>query len=237
MSDHLLEVDGVTAGYENNVVLRDVSLDVDEGEVVSIVGRNGAGKTTTLRTIMGQLDVDTGSVRYRGEDVTNEPPNEIYRRGIGLVPEHREIFPDLTVEGNLEMGGVATDESWLSIEGAYDYFPRLAERRSNRGAQLSGGEQQMLAIARSLRGDTDLLLLDEPTEGLAPQIVEAIVDIIDQLQADGVTVLLVEQNLQAVLEVADRHHVLAEGSIVFEGTTEELEAADDVRKRYLGVSE
>ncbi|WP_232703124.1 ABC transporter ATP-binding protein [Halobacterium wangiae] len=237
MSDSLLEVEGITAGYETNVVLRDVSLDVDEGEVVSIVGRNGAGKTTTLRTIMGQLAVDSGHIRYRGEEITNAPPNEVYRRGIGLVPEHREIFPDLTVEENLEVGGVTTDDNWLSVAGAYDYFPRLRERRTNRGAQLSGGEQQMLAIARSLRGATDLLLLDEPTEGLAPQIVESILDIIDQLRADGVTVLLVEQNLQAVLEVADRHYVLADGNIVFEGTTAELEAADDVRQRYLGVSE
>jgi len=169
MTDPLLEVDGVSAGYESNVVLRDVSLDVDEGEVVSIVGRNGAGKTTTLRTIMGQLTVDSGHVRFRGEDITNAAPNEVYRRGIGLVPEHREIFPDLTVAENLEVGGVTTDDNWLSMDEAYDYFPRLRERRSNRGAQLSGGEQQMLAIARSLRGATDLLLLDEPTEGLAPR--------------------------------------------------------------------
>ncbi|MFB6202374.1 MAG: ABC transporter ATP-binding protein [Halorhabdus sp.] len=237
MSNSFLSLKGVTAGYEENVVLQDVSLDVNQGEVVSIVGRNGAGKTTTLRTIMGELEAASGAISYRDEDITNLPPNEIYRRGIGLVPEHRGIFPDLTVEENLQVGGVTVDDNWLSVEGAYDYFPRLRERRTNRGAQLSGGEQQMLAIARSLRGTTDLLLLDEPTEGLAPQIVESIVDIIKQLQADGVTVLMVEQNLKAVLEVADRHYVLADGEIVFEGDTADLESADDVRKRYLGVSE
>jgi branched-chain amino acid transport system ATP-binding protein len=237
MSEPILELDDVTAGYDENVVLDGLSLSVDEGEAVSIVGRNGAGKTTTLRAIMGQLDVTSGSISYRGGDITNAAPETVYRRGIGLVPEHREIFPDLSVEENLKVGGVTTDDNWLSIEDAYDYFPRLAERKTNRGAQLSGGEQQMLAIARSLRGATDLLLLDEPTEGLAPQIVESIVDIIEQLKADGVTVLLVEQNLQAVLEVADRHHVLAEGNIVFEGTTAELEADEDVQSRYLGVSE
>jgi branched-chain amino acid transport system ATP-binding protein len=235
-ADPLLSLQDVSAGYDETSVLEDVSLSVEEGEVVSLIGPNGAGKTTTLKTIMGQLPVTSGAIRFDGESITGLDPEEIYRRGIGIVPEHREVFPGLTVLENLRMGGVATDEGWLDIEGAYEYFPRLRERKGNLGRQLSGGEKQMLSIARALMGETELLLLDEPTEGLAPQIVEDIVEIVETLSEDGLTVLLVEQNLSAVMDVADRHYILANGEIVYDGTTTELAENEDVRQRYIGVT-
>ena len=235
MADPLLELTDVHAGYGKTTVLEGVSLSVPEEEVVSLVGRNGAGKTTTLRAIAGHVDVTAGSIRLDGEDVTGLAPETLYRKGIGFVPENREVFPGLTVEENLRMGATATDDGWLTFEEAYDLFPRLGERKAQMGKTLSGGEQQMLAIARSLMGDTEVLLLDEPTEGLAPQIVEDIVDIVDSLADRGLTVLVVEQNIEAVTEVADYHHVLANGQVVFEGDTAALADARDVQEQYLGV--
>ncbi|MHB9287873.1 ABC transporter ATP-binding protein [Halobacteriales archaeon Cl-PHB] len=237
MSDPLLEVEDLHAGYGKTTVLEGVSLSVPEESVVSLVGRNGAGKTTTLRAITGHVDVTAGSVRLGGEDVTGLDPETIYRKGIGLVPENREVFPGLTVEENLKMGATTTDEGWLTFEEAYDLFPRLGDRKAQLGRTLSGGEQQMLAIARSLMGDTEVLLLDEPTEGLAPQIVDDIVAIIEKLADRGLTVLIVEQNIEAVTAVADYHHVLANGQVVFEGSTDDLSDARDVQERYLGVSQ
>ncbi len=237
MADPLLDVEDVHAGYGKTKVLEGVSLSVPEESVVSLVGRNGAGKTTTLRAISGHVDVTAGSVRLAGEDVTGLDPETLYRKGIGLVPENREVFPGLTVKENLKMGATTTDDGWLTFEEAYELFPRLGERQAQMGKTLSGGEQQMLAIARSLMGDTEVLLLDEPTEGLAPQIVEDIVDIIGELADRGLTVLIVEQNIGAVTEVADHHHVLANGQVVFEGSTDELSDAQDVQERYLGVSQ
>jgi branched-chain amino acid transport system ATP-binding protein len=236
MTEQLLTLDGVYAGYDGNTVLRNVSLEVDEGSVTSIIGRNGAGKTTTLRAVMGHIPVSKGIICFREKDITNQTPELIYRTGIGLVPEHREIFPGLTVEENLKMGATSTDSGWFTLEEAYEFFPRLRERRLLVSKQLSGGEQQMLAIARSLMGDTELLLLDEPTEGLAPQIVEKIINIIDRLSDDGLTVLIVEQNLKAVMRVANYHYVLTSGSVVFEGSSEDLNEADEVRQRHLSVT-
>ena len=237
MSDPLLAVEDVHAGYGKTTVLEGVSLSVPEESAVSLVGRNGAGKTTTLRAITGHVNVTGGSVRLAGEDLTGRTPEAIYRAGIGLVPENREVFPGLTVAENLKMGATTADDGWLTFEEAYDLFPRLGERKTQMGRTLSGGEQQMLAIARSLMGDTEVLLLDEPTEGLAPQIVEDIVDIIQTLADRGLTVLVVEQNIEAVTEVADYHHVLADGQVVFEGSTADLSDARDVQERYLGVSQ
>jgi branched-chain amino acid transport system ATP-binding protein len=237
MSEPLLELSDVYAGYGETTVLEGVSLSVPEESVVSIVGRNGAGKTTTLRTIMGIVEASRGSIRVGGVEITGADPERVYRQGVGLVPENREVFPSLTVRENLQMGATTTDEGWLTLEEAYDIFPRLKERESNMGKQLSGGEQQMLSIARSLMGDTEVLLLDEPTEGLAPQIVDDIIDIIGELADRGLTVLIVEQNMEAVTQVADYHHVLANGRIVFEGTTADLDAADEVRQQYLGVTQ
>lgn len=232
----LLEVDDVVAGYGDKTVLRGVSLAVPEGEVVSLVGRNGVGKTTTLQAIMGNVDISGGSVRLDGEDITDAAPEQIYRKGVGIVPENREVFPGLTVEENLRMGATTTDTGWFSIDEVYELLHRLGERRNSEGRLLSGGEKQMLAIARTLMGDTDVLLLDEPTEGLAPQIVENIIELINDLADRGMTVLIVEQNIQAVTTIADYHHVLASGTVVFEGSTTALREANDVQARHLGVT-
>jgi branched-chain amino acid transport system ATP-binding protein len=237
MVDPLLSLEDVFAGYGGTTVLEGVTMSVPKESVVSLVGRNGAGKTTTLRAIMGNIPVSKGTIRLADEDITGWPPERVYRQGIGLVPENREIFPSLTVHENLKMGATTTSSGWLTIEEAYEIFPRLEERESNKGKQLSGGEQQMLAIARSLMGNTEVLLLDEPTEGLAPQIIDDIVEIIERLADRGLTVLIVEQNIEAVTEIADHHHVLANGQVVFEGSTEELSDAREIQERYLGVTQ
>jgi branched-chain amino acid transport system ATP-binding protein len=232
----LLSVDGIDAAYGQSRILRDLSLSVDRGEVVSLVGRNGAGKTTTLRAIVGILTPSAGTVTFDGEDITDLPDYETVARGIQYVPEDRQVFPDLTVDENLRMGQLRNEGAGtLSTDEVFERFPRLRERRSNRGSQLSGGEQQMLVIARALVGRTELLLLDEPTEGLAPQIVEDVIDIVETISDEGVTILLVEQNVQAAMAVADRHYVINKGQNVFEGTTPEVRAADDVLERHLGV--
>jgi branched-chain amino acid transport system ATP-binding protein len=236
VSDPLLSLDDVHASYGESHILRGVSMAVDPGEVVSLVGRNGAGKTTTLRSIVGVLEPTHGTVTFDGEDVTRLPDHERVQRGIQYVPEDRQAFPDLTVDENLRMGDLRSDgEGIYTIDEVYDVFPRLRERRSQSASHLSGGEQQMLVIARSLVGETDLLLLDEPTEGLAPQIVRDVLDVIDRIRDEGVTILLVEQNVHAAMETADRHYVIDRGQIVFEGDSAALEANQEVQERHLGV--
>lgn len=236
MSDPLLDVEKIDASYVQSQILRNLSLNVDSGEVVSLVGRNGAGKTTTLRAIIGILTPTAGTITFDGEDITTLPDYKTVGRGIQYVPEDRQVFPDLTVEENLQMGELKSrGEGVLSREEVFELFPRLAERRSNTGSKLSGGEQQMLVIARALLNRTKLLLLDEPTEGLAPQIVEDVIEVIETISDEGVTILLVEQNVKAAMAVADRHYVINKGQNVFKGTTPELEDADDVMERYLGV--
>jgi len=238
MSDPLLELDDVTAGYGETTVLRDLSLHVEQGEVVSLVGRNGAGKTTTLRTINGIVHPTTGTVRYAGEDISALDPAETARRGISLVPEQRQIFPELSVMENLrlaEFGGSDEADS-LSVDEVLEMFENLRERTGNAGSSLSGGEQQMLAIARALVAGADLVLLDEPTEGLAPYIVQDVIDIVGQLNERGITVLLVEQNVHVALELADRNYVIDQGEIVWEGTSDDLETNTRVLDRYLGVN-
>jgi len=236
VTDPLLSLDDVHSAYGESHILRGVSMDVAEGEVVSLVGRNGAGKTTTLRSIVGVLEPFEGTVTFDGEDVTTLPEHERVARGIQYVPEDRQAFPDLTVEENLRMGALNSDGDGIyTIDEVYDVFPRLRERREQSGSHLSGGEQQMLVIARALVGRTKLLLLDEPTEGLAPQIVEDVLEVIDRIKNEGVTILLVEQNVRAAMATADRHYVIDKGSIVFEGDTEALEADEEVRERHLGV--
>lgn len=235
-SDPLLVVDGINASYGQSEILRDLSLAIGRGEVVSLVGRNGAGKTTTLRSIVGVLTPTDGTITFDGEDITTDPDYETTTRGIQYVPEDRQVFPDLTVDENLRMGQLKSEGAGaLSLEEVFDLFPRLAERRTHSGSDLSGGEQQMLVIARALLGKTELLLLDEPTEGLAPQIVEDVIDIIETISNEGVTILLVEQNVKAAMAVADRHYVINKGQNVFEGTTPELKESDGVMKRHLGV--
>ncbi|WP_135822308.1 ABC transporter ATP-binding protein [Halostella litorea] len=236
MSDPLLSLDDVHAAYGESHILRGVSMDVAEGEVVSLVGRNGAGKTTTLRSIVGVLEPFEGTVTFDGEDVTALPEHARVSKGIQYVPEDRQAFPDLTVEENLRMGALRADGDGIyTIDEVYDVFPRLRERRGQSGSHLSGGEQQMLVIARALVGRTKLLLLDEPTEGLAPQIVEDVLDVIDRIREAGVTILLVEQNVHAAMATADRHYVIDKGGIVFEGDTDALEANREIQERHLGV--
>ncbi|ADB61760.1 ABC transporter related protein [Haloterrigena turkmenica DSM 5511] len=237
-AEPLLSVDAVDSGYGDTQVLRELSLSIDEGEIVSLVGRNGAGKTTTLRTIMGILNPTSGTVRYRGEDISMLDATETVTRGLALVPEERQIFPELTVRENLQIAdhGGASDVDSLSIEEALEMFENLNARTENAGSSLSGGEQQMLAIARALVGGADLILLDEPTEGLAPYIVQDVMDIVRELNDRGITVLLVEQNVHVCLELADRNYVINQGEIVYEGTAEDLEANDEILDRYLGVT-
>ncbi|WP_440770281.1 ABC transporter ATP-binding protein [Natronorubrum sp. DTA28] len=234
----LLEIEGIYSGYGETQVLRDLSLSVGEGEIVSLVGRNGAGKTTTLRTIMGILTPTGGRVTYRDEDISTLEATETAKKGLALVPEERQIFPELTVRENLELAayGGAPDVDSLSVGEALEMFENLQARASNAGSSLSGGEQQMLAIARALVGGADLILLDEPTEGLAPYIVQDVMDIITELNDRGITVLLVEQNVHVCLELADRNYVINQGEVVYEGTSEELRADEEILDKYLGVT-
>ena len=233
-----LAVEGLCAGYGETEVLDDVSLEVPAGEVVALVGRNGAGKTTTLRAIMGSVPAREGTVRFRGEPITDLDPEPTVRRGIGIVPEERRVFPGLTVAENLKLGTIGGGDAdhGRSVGEVLDAFDELADRRDAQGQHLSGGEQQMLAVGRTLVAGADLLLLDEPTEGLAPMIVDRVTDLVRELNADGITVLLVEQNLAVAMELADRIYVIDQGEIVFEGTPDELGANPDVRDRHLGVS-
>ncbi|TYL37732.1 ABC transporter ATP-binding protein [Natronococcus pandeyae] len=237
-TDPLLDLENVDAGYGETQVLRDLSLSVGEGEVVSLVGRNGAGKTTTLRSIVGILTPTSGTVTYRGTDVTNLDATETVQHGLALVPEERQIFPELTVKENLELAdyGGSPDVDSLSVGEALEMFENLKQRAPNPGSSLSGGEQQMLAIARALVGGADLILLDEPTEGLAPYIVRDVMDIVEDLNDRGITVLLVEQNVHVCLELADRNYLLNQGEIVYEGTSADLEEDKEILDRYLGVT-
>jgi branched-chain amino acid transport system ATP-binding protein len=236
----LLELEDVHGGYGETEVLSGVTMDVEEGEVVTLVGRNGVGKTTTLRSIVGVVQPTDGEIRFRGEEITGSPSEEVARDGIGFVPEERRVFPGLTVTENLKMGrfGGTDTAHRRSIEDIWelDAFENLRERKTSRGADLSGGEQQMLAIARALVAGADLLLLDEPTEGLAPIIVERVADLVRELNEEGITVLLVEQNVAVASALADRVYILDKGNIVYEGTPEELDADEDVRDRHLGIS-
>jgi branched-chain amino acid transport system ATP-binding protein len=231
----LLDVDDVYSSYGKSTVLRGVSLTVDRGEVVSLLGRNGAGKTTTLRTIAGVLKPDRGTITFDGEDITTLQDYQISRRGISYVAEERAIFPDLTVHENLKMGRVTAEAGIHTIPEVYDLLQRLEERRTLPASNLSGGEQQMLVIARALLSHTELLLLDEPTEGLAPQIIQRIREIIEHISDLGVPILLVEQNLEVAVETSDRCYILDKGEIVFEGDIEELGADEAIQQEHLGL--
>jgi branched-chain amino acid transport system ATP-binding protein len=228
----MLELRDVHAYYGNSHVLHGVSLSLDKGEIVSLLGRNGAGKTTTVLAIMGYLAPDPGSIVYRGKDLRGVPPHALAKQGFGFVPQERGIFPSLTVEENLS---VAARRGRWSLADTYQLFPRLLERHANLGFQLSGGEQQMLAIARALMLNPDVILLDEPSEGLAPMIVEEIVGVLHRIKQEGLAVLLVEQNLRVALGLADRHYVMSKGQVCFTGTTNELEHNERVLSEYLSV--
>ncbi|WP_227377059.1 ABC transporter ATP-binding protein [Haladaptatus halobius] len=234
----MLSIENLRAGYGETEVLSGVSLDVAEGEVVALIGRNGVGKTTTLRCITGALSPTAGTIRFDGDDIAGRSPVETVQRGIALVPEERRVFPGLSVRENLAVGALGGSDSAhrRDVDDVLATFENLRERRDSRGTDLSGGEQQMLAIARALVCGADLLMLDEPTEGLAPLIVERVEDLIRDLNEEGITVLLVEQNVAVALSLADRVYLLDQGRIVFEGTPEELEANEDVMDKHLGIS-
>ena len=235
----MLVLEDVTAGYGDTTVLWQVSLEVKKGEAVALLGRNGMGKTTTLRAVMGLTPARAGRIAFKGEDVTRRPPFEIARLGIGYAPEGRQLFAPLTVVQNLRIPFVnkhPDTASWpRHLERALQLFPALRERRGQTAGSLSGGEQQMLAIARALVGGDELLVLDEPTEGLAPTIVATIVDALRTLKADGVTVLLVEQNPATAFALADRAYVLEKGRIAHEGRARDLARDTALLQRYLGV--
>ena len=231
----VLQVENINVYYGSIHAVKDVSFHVEQGEVVTLIGANGAGKSTTLNTVAGLLRSRMGSVRFMDEELRHVPNHKLVGRGMALVPEGRRIFQHMTVQENLDMGGYCrSGDLNADIESVYERFPRLKERRKQVAGTLSGGEQQMLAMGRALMSHPKLLMLDEPSMGLARLLVEQIFDIIRQLHADGTTILLVEQNAQAALAVADRGYVLETGRIVTEGTGAALLESDAIKKAYLG---
>jgi branched-chain amino acid transport system ATP-binding protein len=237
MADPVLAVEGLKAGYGPAEVLFGVTLALHRGEVAALMGRNGAGKSTTLKAIMGLLPPRAGQVRFAGTELAGLPPFRIARLGLGYVPEDRRIFTDLTVFENLEVGRRAAPpgrEAWTPAR-LFAVFPNLAEMRNRRAAAMSGGEQQMLTIARTLMGNPEAVLLDEPSEGLAPVIVEQMAEAVLRMKAEGIAVLLSEQNLDFAAAVADRAYVIERGEIRYQGTMEALEADEHVREAYLTV--
>ena len=232
----MLKVNDINVYYGSIHAIKGVSFEVNDGEIVTLIGANGAGKSTTLNTIAGLLHTQTGSVEFLGEKINGVPPHTIVSKGLALVPEGRRVFLQMTVEENLEMGAYTRPGSEVDpgIAGVYERFPRLKERRRQIAGTLSGGEQQMLAMGRALMSKPKLLMLDEPSMGLAPLLVEQIFDIIKELHRSGTTVLLVEQNAQMALSIADRGYVLETGKIVATGTGQELLNDDAVKRAYLG---
>lgn len=234
----LLEVQNVHAYYGNIHALKGITISVDKGEIVSLIGGNGAGKTTTLRTIFGLLKPRVGSVILDGEDLRPYSPNQLVPKGIAMVPEGRGVFSKMTVRENLELGAyLRNDREGIEadLENAYKLFPRLGERRSQYAGTMSGGEQQMLAMARAMMARPKLLLLDEPSMGLAPVLVETIFDTIVNINKQGTTVLLVEQNAHMALQIASRGYVLQTGEIVLDDTARNLQRNATVQKAYLGI--
>ena len=231
MTAALLALERVHAGYGPSRVLHGVSLEARAGEVVSLLGRNGAGKSTTLKAIVSLVEITGGAVRFDGRDIARLPTHEISRLGVGYVPEDRRIFGDLTVEENLRVGEKG-GAGW-STGRVYEFFPRLGQMASRRGGSLSGGEQQMLTVARTLMGNPRLLLLDEPSEGLAPVIVKALGEQIAALKREGLTILLSEQNLKFAARLADRAYIIEKGEIRFEGPMQALLADETLRRAYL----
>jgi branched-chain amino acid transport system ATP-binding protein len=231
----MLAVDNVNSYYGDSHVLHGVSLEVGEGEAVCLLGRNGAGKTTTILTVMGYLKPRPGRIVFRGRDITALPPYAVSRLGIGFVPQERGIFPSLTVRENLTVFARVGGKGFWTLQRIFDLFPVLRARERNLGFQLSGGEQQMLSIARALMLNPEMLLLDEPSEGLAPMIVQQIIEVLARLKREGMAILLVEQSLRTAFAVGDRHHVLNKGEICFTGSAAELENNEFVLRNYLSV--
>jgi branched-chain amino acid transport system ATP-binding protein len=233
----MLDVRGIHGYYGQAHILADVSLTLAKGEIVVLVGRNGAGKSTTIKSIMGMVRVGAGSIAYDGDEILGQPPHRIARRGLGYVPEDRRIFTRLTVQENLECGRQPPREgtrTWTAGD-LFELFPNLAEARHRLAGTLSGGEQQMLTIARTLMGNPGCILLDEPSEGLAPVVVEQIIKVVQEIKAQGIPVLLSEQNLHFAALVSDRAYVIETGRIRYEGAMAELQSNDEVRQQYLAV--
>jgi branched-chain amino acid transport system ATP-binding protein len=234
----LLEVKELNTFYDQSHILQGISLEVDRGEIVCLLGRNGVGKSTTLKSIIGLVTPRSGEIIFKGRNVAGLPPYTIAKMGVGYVPEDRRIFPTLSVRENLIMGikpGQKNNGDGWSIEKVYKYFPTLEKRDNQRGAHLSGGEQQMLTIARTLMGNPGVILIDEPTEGLAPLIVATVEQVIQDIHKHDIPVLLVEQNMRVALRLAGRIYVISKGKIVFHGTSQELKEAHEVREKYLEV--
>ena len=236
MAETMLKVDNINVYYGNIHAVKDVSFEVNEGEIVTLIGANGAGKSTTLKTISGLLHPKTGDILYKGKSIKGVRAHKIVEAGLAQVPEGRRIFLHMTVEENLEMGGYTRDPGEIagSIEDVYARFPRLKERRRQLAGTMSGGEQQMLAMGRALMSNASMLMMDEPSMGLSPLLVQEIFDIIRDIHKAGMTILLVEQNAQMALSVADRAYVLETGHVVMDGTGAELLTNERVRSAYLG---
>ncbi len=231
----MLEVQDLHAYYGKSHILQGVHLRVGAGEIVSLLGRNGVGRSTTIKSIMGQV-VSTGSVKFKGEELGGQKTYVIARKGLGYVPENRDIFPSLTVRQNLLLGmkGSKRTGRW-SVDDMYELFPRLKERSEAPAGVMSGGEQQMLTLCRTLMGDPDLVMIDEPTEGLAPKIVEQVARLFEEIKNRGVSILLVEQKLTIALKISQRLYVMGHGQIVFQGTPEDLRNNEAIRKEWLEV--
>jgi len=231
----LLEIKDIHSYYGESYILQGVSLEIQKGELVTLLGRNGAGKTTTIKTIMGFLIPRPGAVHFKGKEITGLRPHQIARMGIGFVPEDRRIFSGLTVLDNLNLPVVGGGSDGWTLEKIFEHFSILEERIKHKGSELSGGEQQMLAIARILRSGAELLLLDEPTEGLAPFLIRTIEGIMKEIKKSGVTVLLVEQNIHFATEVADSHYILYGGKIAYHETNQEFRGNEEVKSKFLGI--
>ena len=231
----MLEVKDLHAYYGKSHILHGVHLSVRQGEIVSLLGRNGVGRSTTIKAIMGQVQ-SSGSVQFKGEELMGKKAYMVARKGLGYVPENRDIFPSLTVRQNLLLGQKGRKESgrW-SMEDMFNIFPRLRERAEAPAGVMSGGEQQMLTLCRTLMGDPDLVMIDEPTEGLAPKIVDQVANLFDEIAKRGISILLVEQKLTIALRISQRVYVMGHGQIVFEGTPDDLRANEAVRKEWLEV--
>ena len=237
----LLDVKNINTFYGDSHVLQDMTLSVSDGEIVALLGRNGMGKSTTLKSVLGLTKPKSGRIVYQGKDITGNHPFKVVREGIGYVPEDRRIFPNLSVLDNLKMGiksgkgGRRKSKNEWDLDRVYKHFPVLKERSAQKGATLSGGEQQMLAIGRTLMGSPDLLLVDEPTEGLSPLFVKEVRDVLEEINKLGVSILLVEHNLKVAMSLASRVYLMGKAHLGFSGTVEELDANPEIRAKYLEV--
>ena len=231
----MLRLNEINTFYGEIHILRGLSLNIEKGELVTLLGRNGAGKTTTVKTIMGILSPQSGTITLKGKNIVGLPSHEIARQGVGFVPEDRRIFPSLTVLENIMFPVWGRGEEGWSLGKIFNFFPALKARADNKGSQLSGGEQQMLAIARILRAKMELILLDEPTEGLAPLLIKSIGEIIKEIKNSGLTILLIEQNTRFATQFADRHQILYGGKIVYSETNDKFKDDHEIQKRYLGI--